>query len=78
MLAEDRPPKPCFLSLKRQTEERVALYTKIPSPGEPIPINIMPVMVNDAVPGELEIRTAARRLCNRRAGGISGIRAEDI
>ena len=38
----------------------------------------MPVMVNDAVPGELEIRTAARRLRNGRAGGISGIRAEDI
>ncbi len=34
--------------------------------------------MNDAIPGEAEIRAAVRRLCNGRACGASGIRAKDI
>ena len=63
---------------QQQTAERVELYTKTPSPGLPISINVEPMMVNDILPGDMEICAAAKRLRKGRAGGILGIRAQDI
>ena len=39
---EERDPKPCYLSMQKQTNERVALYGKVDPPGDPIPVNIEP------------------------------------
>ena len=48
----------------KQTEEQQTLYTRVASPGEPIPINIKPVKVNAMILGGTEIRQAAQRLRN--------------
>ena len=36
-------------------EDRVALYSYVPLPGESIPVNIQPFLVDDSVPEEGEI-----------------------
>ena len=54
------------------------LYTKKTFPGLPIPINVEPLIANDTLPGDMQIRAAAKRLRNGRTGGISGIWAKDI
>lgn len=40
--ASDMPPKPCYNSLEKQTEEREELYGKRVPPGDDIPINVDP------------------------------------
>ena len=62
----------------RQTAERVELYAQMDSPGDPLPINIDPLLLNDVVPSDKEIREAAGGLTSGRAGGASGMRAEDV
>jgi hypothetical protein len=47
-------------------------------PGEPLPININPITVDDGTPSKGEIRVAVAGLSNRRAGGASGMHAEDV
>ena len=64
--------------MERQTAERVALYARRDSPGEPLPININPIPVDDGTPTDSEVRVAAQELTNGRAGGASGMRAEDV
>ena len=34
--------RPCLQTMERQTTERVALYARRTSPGEPLPINVTP------------------------------------
>ena len=77
-VAEDRAPKPCYESMAKQTQEREELYSKVPPPGDPIPINVDPFNVRDAVPEEPEIRTVVKDLRNGRSGGSSKLTAEDI
>jgi hypothetical protein len=47
-------------------------------PGEPLPININPIPVDDGKPSEGEIRVAVAGLSNGRAGCMLGMGAEDI
>ena len=61
-----------------QTIERKKLYAKVEPPGEPIPINVEPFVVNDATPTEAEIRAVVKGLKNGQAGGVSGIQAEHV
>ena len=62
----------------RQTTERVELYARRDPPGDPLPINVDPIPLNDDVPSDGEIREAAGGLTNGRASGASGMRAEDV
>ena len=62
----------------KQTKEREELYAKVPPPGDPIPINVDPFEINDAIPEDVEIRAVVRGMRNGRAGGASKIRAEDM
>ena len=57
---EERAPEPCYLSMEKQNKERVNLYGKVEPPGEPIPTNIEPFEINDAIPTESEIRTVVK------------------
>ena len=60
--ASDTPPKPCYKSLEKQTEERVELYGKQEPPGDDIPINVGPYPINDGVPtNDSELRGIVRR-----------------
>ena len=77
--ARDTPAQPSFQSMAKQTEEREELYSKVPPPGEPIPIGVTPYAVRDDEPDDAEVREVVRnRLKNGRAGGSSQICAEDI
>ncbi len=68
--------KPCFHTMERQTSERVDLYARRLSPGDPLPINVERTKINNNVPLDGEIRTAVSKLSNGRAAGASGMRAE--
>ena len=60
--AEDRAPKPCYTTMGAKTEERERLYAKVLPPRGPIPINVDPFAINDAVPEEPEIRSVVKGL----------------
>ena len=53
----------------KQTAERVDLYRQRDPPGEPLPINIDPIPVDDGMPSKGEIRVAVAGLSNGCAGG---------
>jgi hypothetical protein len=74
----DSMARPCPQMMEQQTAERVALYARRDSPGDPLPINIDPVHINDGTPTDAEIWDAAQRLTNGWAPGASGMRAEDV
>ena len=48
----DRAPPPARVTLKRITAERVALYSRVPPPGDNIPVEIEPFEAEDKVPDE--------------------------
>jgi hypothetical protein len=62
----------------RQMAERFALYAQRDPPGEPLPINVDPIPVEDGTPTDGELRAAVKELTNGRAGGASGMCAEDV
>jgi hypothetical protein len=62
----------------RQTAERIALYARRDSPGEPLPINVDPIPVEDGTPTDKELREVVKELTNGRARGTSGMRAVDV
>ena len=48
--AVDRAPPPARATLKRITAERVTLYSRVPPPGDSIPVDIEPSAVKNGVP----------------------------
>jgi hypothetical protein len=70
--------KPCYHTMERQTSERVNLYARRISPGDPLPIHVDRIEINDDAPLDGEIRIAASELSNGRAAGASGMRAEHV
>ena len=76
--AVDRAPPPAQARLNWITAERVALYSRVPPPGDSIPLYIEPFAVEDWVPDEGEIEWAVKRLRNNRVGGPSRMQTEDL
>jgi len=76
--ASEMQSKPCYHTMERQTSERVDLYARRQSPGDPLPLHLTPVEIDDDVPTDSEIWTVAGGLTNGRAGGASGVRAEHV
>ena len=74
----DRPPPPARAMLRRVTAEREKLYSRVPPPGDTIPVTIDPFEVEDGVPSEAEVEWAVKRLRNNRARGPSRMQAEDL
>jgi hypothetical protein len=68
--------RPCFHTMERQTSERVDLYARRLSPGDPLPINVKRTEINNDVPSDGELQTAVSKLSNGRAAGASGMRAK--
>jgi hypothetical protein len=56
--------KPCYQTLERQTLERVNLYAWRDSPGNPLPINVSPVEINNDAPSDGELRQVVGKLTN--------------
>jgi hypothetical protein len=66
------------MSLATQTAKQIALYGRVPSPGEPLPIHVDKVDILDGPPSNRELRSVVRGLRNVRAAGASGLQAEHI
>jgi hypothetical protein len=49
-VAMEAQAKPCYHTMERQTLERVDLYAWRESPGDPLPINVTPVVINNNFP----------------------------
>jgi hypothetical protein len=76
--ATETQSEPCYDTMERQTSERVDLYARRQSPGDPLLIHLTPAEINNDVPSDSKIRTAVGELTNGRAGGASGMRAEHV
>ena len=77
-VASKTQAKPCYWTMVRQTSERVDLYARRQSPGDPLPVLVDPVSINNNPPEDGKIWSAVARLSNGRAAGASGMRAEDV
>ena len=76
--AVDRAPPPARATLKQITAEWVTLYSRVPPPGDSIPINIETFEVDEGVPEEGEVEWAVKRMRKNRAGGTLRMRADDL
>ena len=56
----------------------VDLYVRRLSPGDPLPINVERIEINDDAPLDEEIRIAASKLSNGRMAGASRMRVEHV
>ncbi len=77
-VASETMARPCPQTMVQQMEERVELYWRQDSLGEPLPINLQGPTIPDEVPSDCKIRDAARDLPSGCVGGVSKMRAEDI
>jgi hypothetical protein len=75
---EDCPPKPNYQWMEALMQECINLYMAETLLGALIPINVNPFAVNDNVPTDGEIQEVVKCLCNGRAGGLGGTRAEHL
>ncbi len=62
--ASETQAKPCYHMLERQTLERVNLYARRESPGNPISINVVQVVINNNVPSNGDLRQVVGKLTN--------------
>jgi hypothetical protein len=62
--ATEMQAKPCYHTMERQTLERVNLYARRESPGDPLQINVTPVVISDNVPMDGELQQVAGKLTN--------------
>jgi hypothetical protein len=66
------------MSLAAQTAKRIALYGRVASKGDPIPIHVNKASIPDNIPSDGELQAVVRELQNRRAAGVTGLQAEHI
>jgi hypothetical protein len=71
-------PKASKMSLASQTAERVALYRKAASKGDPIPIHVNKAAIPDNIPSDRELRAVVSKLQNGHAAGATGLQVEHI
>jgi hypothetical protein len=76
--ASETQAKPCYQRLERQALERVDLYAQRNSTGDPLPINVTPVKINDDAPSDGKLRQVVGKLTNGQAAGASGMCAEHV
>jgi hypothetical protein len=76
--ATDRTPKVSKMSLAAQTAKRIALYGRVASKGDSIPIHVNKADIPDDIPSDGELRAIVRELQNGHATGATGLQAEHI
>jgi hypothetical protein len=76
--ASEMQAKPCYQTMECQTSERVNFYAQRESPGDPLPINVTPVEINDDALSDDELRQVVGKLTNGRAASASGMHAEHV
>jgi hypothetical protein len=70
--------KLCYQTLEHQTSKRVNLYARRDLPGDPLPINITPVKINDDAPSDGKLRQVVGKLTNGRVAGASGMHTKYV
>ncbi len=60
--ATDHAPKANKMSLAAQTAKLVALYGRVASKGDPIPIHVNKADIPDDIPSDGELRAVVREL----------------
>ncbi len=70
--------KPCYHTMEHQMLERVDLYARRESTGDPLPINVTLVVISDNVPTDGKLWQVAGKLTNGRVAGASGMRANHV
>jgi hypothetical protein len=70
--------KLCYHTMERQTLERVDLYVRKKPPGDPLPINVTQVEINDNVPLDGKLRQVVSKLINGQGAGASGMHAKHV
>ena len=70
--------RPTWHDIEAINLEYQALYEAVPSPGDPVPVHVMCVDVDDNIPTPEEITKALSRMRLGRRPGPSGIRVEDL
>jgi hypothetical protein len=73
-----QPQKPTRKELDKIREEFLKLYQKETPLGDPIPIHVFPLPINDKIPDEDEVWTAAKRMHCGKSPGASGICVSDL
>ncbi len=63
-VATETQAKPCYHTMECQMLERVDLYAWRESPGDPLPINVTPVVINNNVPTDGELWQVAGKPTN--------------
>ena len=76
--AMEMQSKPCYHTMECQMLEQVDLYAWRESPGDPLPINVTPVIINANVLTDSKLRQVAGKLTNGQVAGASGMRTEHV
>ncbi len=77
-MATNWAPKASKMSLATQTAEHIALYGRVASKGDPIPIHINKANILDNISSDAKLRYCARALWNGCTAGATGLQAEHI
>ncbi len=77
-VATNHAPKASKMSLAAQTAERVALYGRVTSKGDPISIHVYKADIPDNIPSDAKLQNCVRAFQNGRAAGATGLQAEHI
>ena len=62
---ENKSPKPCCLSLEKQTLKREQLCAHVPPPGDPMPSHIEQPPMDDTCPLDHEVQRVVKKESNR-------------
>ena len=66
------------MSLAAQTAKHIALYRRVASKRDPIPIYVNKVDIPDDIPSDAELQAVVRELQNGLTAGATGLQAEHI
>ncbi len=72
-MATDCTPKVSKMSLAAQTAERIALYGRVASKGDPILIHINKADILDNIPSDTKLQDCVRALRSGRPAGATGL-----
>jgi hypothetical protein len=66
------------MSLAAQTAKHIALYGRVASKEDPIPIHVEKADIRNDIPSDGELRAVVRELQNRHATDTTGLHVEHI
>jgi hypothetical protein len=68
----------CYQTLERQTLEQVNLYAWRDLPGNPLPMSVTPVKINNDTPSDGKLLQVVGKLTNGQAAGASSMHTTHV